>query len=164
MSGAVRRGNRHPALRVAAAMLLAGAVASGADAAVFRIDETGTTVSQPTVAMKWRHIVPRPGADNTLQATVRVDLRLNLQPWLNRPARIYMVLAPVTGERLRARWTTQGRLLGGSMLSGERALLYDGIAGPATLTEALLLTLEANGDAMHRPETLNFHFEIEVAP
>lgn len=151
-----------PLLRLV--LLLAAFAAPAGQAAVFRIDETGTTVSQPVVAMKWRHMVPRPGADNTMQALVRVDVRLNLQPWLNRPARIYLVLAPVSGERLRARWTTQGRLLPGSMASGERALLYDGIAGPAALAEALLLTLEADGDALNRPETLNFHFEIEVAP
>lgn len=155
-----------PALRLpcAAALLLAALVAPSSQAGVFRIDETGTTVSEPAVTLKWRHMVPRRGADNTIQGTLRVDVRLNLQPWLNRPARIYLVLAPVSGERLRAHWTTQGRLLPGKVASGERALLYDGIAGPAALTEALLLTLEANGDAMHRPETMQFHFEIEVAP
>ena len=75
-----------------------------------------------------------------------------------------MVLAPVTSDRIRARWTSQGRLLPGSVYSGERALVFDGVAGPANLSESLLLTLEADGQRLTQQQTLNFYFEIEVAP
>jgi hypothetical protein len=74
------------------------------------------------------------------------------------------VLAPLTGERVRARWTTQGRLLPGSLSSGERALVFDGLAGPASLSESLLLSLETDGQRLSTVQTLNFYFEIEVSP
>ncbi|MCY7319230.1 MAG: hypothetical protein LH617_10985 [Ramlibacter sp.] len=136
-----------------------------AHAAAFRIDETGTVVSDPVINMKWR--TPSAGSrvlDNTVEATLRVDVRLNLAPWINQQSRIYMVLAPVNSDRVRARWTTQGRLLPGTVTSGERALVYQGPAGPAALTESLLLTLETDGQRLTQQQTLNFHFEIEVGP
>lgn len=154
-------------MRTAALVLLAllALLAGPAAAGVFRVDEAGTVVSQPVVAMKWRALVPGRAADNTIEAALRVDVRLNLQPWLNRPARIYLVLNPLpSGERIHARWNTQGRLMQGSLYSGERALVYEGPAQPATLTDSLLLALDANGDRIEQAQTLSFHFEIEVAP
>lgn len=138
--------------------------ALAAQATTFRVDESGTIVNDPVVNMKWRHLVPGRAYDNTVEATVRVDVRLNLAPWINRPAKIYMVLAPITGERVSARWTTQGRLLPGSLYSGERALVFDGLAGPASLSESLLLSLETDGQRLSNVQTLNFYFEIEVSP
>lgn len=150
----------------ATTLALAGwaAALSPAQAAVYRVDETGTFVSQPVVQMRWRQFVPRRGGDNTVEATVRVDVRLNVQPWLNKPARIYMVLAPMAGDRVAAHWTTQGRLLAGQVHSGGRALVFEGTVGPAVLEDALLLTIEADGDRLASTQLLDFHFEIEVTP
>ncbi|MDB5941591.1 MAG: hypothetical protein JWQ13_1157 [Ramlibacter sp.] len=139
-------------------------LATAAQATSSRIDETGTVVSEPVVNMKWRNVAPGRVRENTVEATLRVDVRLNLAPWINQSSRIYMVLAPVTGERVRARWTTQGRLLPGTLYSGERALVYQGPASPATLVESLLLTLETDGERLTQMQTLNFYFEIEVSP
>lgn len=135
-----------------------------AQAAAVRIDESGTVVSDPVVNMKWRLPSGGRALDNIVEATLRVDVRLNLAPWINKQSRIYMVLAPVNSDRVRARWTTQGRLLPGTLASGERALVYQGPAAPATLVESLLLTLETDGERLTQQQTLNFHFEIEVAP
>lgn len=148
----------------AALTVVAVAGAAAANAAAFRIDETGTVVSDPVINMKWRQHAPGGVLDDTVEATLRVDVRLNLAPWINKQSRIYMVLAPVNSDRVRARWTTQGRLLPGTVASGERALLFQGPAAPATLTESLLLTLEADGQRLTQQQTLNFHFEIEVSP
>lgn len=146
------------------ALLAATAALPPAQASVYRIDETGTFVSQPVVQMRWRHFVPRRGGDNTVEATVRVDVRLNVQTWLNKPARIYMVLAPMAGDRVAAHWTTQGRLLAGQVRSGGRALVYEGTVGPAVMEDALTLTIEADGDRLDSTQLLDFHFEIEVTP
>ena len=152
--------------RIAAALLglALSAATSGAHAAAVRIDESGTVVSDPVVNMKWRTPSGSRVLDNTVEATLRVDVRLNLAPWLNQQARIYMVLDPVNSDRVRARWTSQGRLMPGSLASGERALVFQGPAGPATLVESLLLTLEADGQRLTQQQNLNFHFEIEVSP
>jgi hypothetical protein len=144
--------------------LLAGISGFPAVAATYRVDEAGTVVSQPVVNMRWRHLVPGRGADNTVEASVRVDVRLNLAPWLNKPARLYMVLAPVNSDRVLVRWSTQGRLLPGSLYSGDRALIFEGTAGPAVLNESLLLTMETDGERLTQLQNLNFHFEIEVSP
>jgi hypothetical protein len=151
-------------LRAAFVLLGCWSVASALHAAAVRIDETGTVVSEPVVNMKWRQLAPSRTHDNTVEATLRVDVRLNLAPWLNRQSRIYMVLAPANGERIRSRWTTQGRLLPGTMFSGERALVYQGPVAVSALTESLLLTLEADGQRLAQLQTLNFYFEIEVTP
>jgi hypothetical protein len=147
------------------AALVTACVALSAHAAVYRIDESGTTVSQPVLPLQWRQVMPGRVRDNVMQGVVRADVRLNLQPWLNRPARIYLVLAPVSSSTpVRVRWTTQGRLLQGAMQSGERVQVYEGPALPATLTESMLLTIEADGETFEQPDTLHFHFEIEVSP
>ena len=146
------------------ALACAALVALPASAAVFRVDETGTVVSQPLVGMKWRQPVPGRVADHTVQGSVRVDVRLNLQPWLNRAARIYLVLAPVSGERVRVQWTTQGRLMPGGVYTGERALVFDGTAGPARFDEVMFMSIEADGNQLNQTQNLNFHFEIEVQP
>jgi hypothetical protein len=139
-------------------------MAAVSPAATFRIDEAGTVVSDPIVNMKWRNVAPGRTRENTVEATLRVDVRLNLAPWINKSSRIYMVLAPVSGERVRASWTTQGRLLPGTVHSGERALVYQGPAAPAILVESLLMALETDGERLTQSETLNFYFEIEVSP
>lgn len=133
-----------------------------AHAAVFRIDEAGTLVSDPVLQMQWRN--GRGAPDQKVAAALRIDVRLNLQPWLNRPARIYLVLAPLTGNRVQAQWTTHGRLLPGSLQSGERALVFEGPAGPAAFTDTLRMRLETDGRRLSTPQRLDFHFEIEVDP
>lgn len=151
-------------LRALSVLGCAALVALPASAAALRIDETGTVVSQPLVGMKWRQPVPGRVADDTVQGNVRVDVRLNLQPWLNRAARIYLVLAPVSGERVRVQWTTQGRFMPGGLYTGERALVFDGTAGPAQFDEVMFMSIEADGNRLSHSQNLNFHFEIEVQP
>ena len=151
-------------LRCTVVALVAWSAGAPARAATFRIDETGTVVNAPVLNMRWHQLVPGRSSDNTVEGTVRVDVRLNLAPWINKPARIYMVLAPASSERVRARWTTQGRLLPGSLYSGERTLVFEGPAGPAVLNESMLLTLETDGQRLVQLQTLNFYFEIEVSP
>jgi hypothetical protein len=150
---------------VIAAGLLAAGLAMPAEASVHRIDESGTTVSQPVVSLQWRQPLSGRMNDNLMHGQVRVDVRLNLQPWLNRPARIFLVLAASpSGAPVRVRWNTQGRLLHGALQSGERVQVYEGIAQPATFTDAMLMTIEADGETFEQPDNLRFHFEIEVSP
>ncbi|RYY59097.1 MAG: hypothetical protein EOO24_60980 [Comamonadaceae bacterium] len=153
----------HPsfsALLLAAAVLFGGA----AQAAVYRVDDTGTMVSQPVTPMKWRQLVPSRAADNTVEGQLSVALRLNLSNWVNRPARIYMALAPTEGEQLLATWRTQGRLLPGTLRSGGRTLVYDGTVRDPFLLETIQLNLAADGRLLTRTQSLQFYFEIEVSP
>ncbi|WP_143684608.1 hypothetical protein [Variovorax sp. KK3] len=151
-------------VKLAGVALLAVAAASPSGAATYRVDDTGTYLSQPATPMRWRQLAPGRAGDNTVEGRVTVALRLNLSPWLNRPARVYMGLAPTEGEQMIASWRTQGRLLPGSVRGGSRTLVYEGVVRDAFLQESIVLDLMADGRAIDRPQSLQFFFEIEVNP
>lgn len=143
-----------------AAFVLAALHAAGILASE-RVDDTGTVVSTPVAAMRWRQLVPGRGADHTVEARLNVALRLNLAPWQGRSVRLYMALPPLAFGTVTAAWRTQGRLLAGSVRSGSRALVYEGPVNAPLVQESLELTLATDGRALVRPETLNFTFELD---
>ena len=147
-----------------AALLAMAAAWQPAAASTYRVDDTGTVVSQPVTPMRWRQLVPGRAGDNTVEGNVTVTLRLNLSPWLNRQARIYMSLAPTEGDQMIATWRTQGRLLPGTVRGGGRTLVFEGLVRDAFLQENILLGLTADGRAVERAQSLQFSFEIEVSP
>lgn len=136
--------------------------AGQAGAATTRVDDSGTIVSQGVVPMHWKQLVPGRGADNSVEANVHVALRLNLARWLNQPVRLYMALAPAIGEPIHASWRTQGRLMPGSLRSGARVLVFEGVVPAASLEETLGLTLKTDGRALTAPQSLQFYFEVDT--
>jgi hypothetical protein len=150
--------------RALGAALLALATAAPAAAATYRVDDTGTYLSQPTTPMRWRQLVPGRAGDHTVEGRVNVALRLNLSPWLNRQARLYMGLAPTEGEQMVATWRTQGRLLPGTVRGGGRTLVFEGVVRESFLQESIVLDLMADGRTVERAQSLQFFFEIEVTP
>ncbi|KWT98650.1 MULTISPECIES: hypothetical protein [unclassified Variovorax] len=148
---------------IVAASLLALAAAAPA-ATTHRVDDTGTYLSPPTTPMRWRQLAPGRAGDNTVEGRATVALRLNLSPWLNRPARLYMGLAPTEGEQMIAAWRTQGRLLPGSVRGGGRTLVFEGVVREPFLQESIELDLSADGRSVDRAQSLQFFFEIEVTP
>ena len=150
-------------LRVMAASLLAWAAAAPA-ATTYRVDDTGTYLSQPTAPMRWRQLAPGRAGDSTVEGRATVALRLNLSPWLNRPARLYIGLAPTEGEQMVATWRTQGRLLPGTVRGGGRTLVFEGLVREPFLQESIVLDLTADGRSVERAQSLQFFFEIEVTP
>jgi len=146
------------------ACLLLALAAWPAAAATFRVDDTGTYLSQPMTPMRWRQLVPGRAGDNTVEGRVNVALRLNLSAWVNRPARIYMGLAPTEGEQMLATWRTQGRLLPGTVRGGSRTLVFEGVVREPFLQENIVLDLMADGRSVERAQSLQFFFEIEVTP
>jgi hypothetical protein len=149
---------------LAAGLLAVLPLAGASQARTFPVDDTGTVVSQPVARTQWRQLVPGRQPDHTVEATVRVDVRLDLAPWLHRRARLYLAMAPATQTPVRARWTTQGRLLPANVRSGERVVVYEGPAAPAVFTESLALTLEADGTRLTQVQDLQFSFELELLP
>lgn len=133
-----------------------------AHAATVRVDDSGSVVSQGVVPMRWKQLVPGRGADHTVEASLRVALRLNLARWVNQPVRVYMALAPAAGEPIYASWRTQGRLLPGSLRSGTRVLVFDGVTPSPSLEETLDLSLKTDGRALVYPQSLQFYFEVDT--
>jgi len=158
--------NASPALvrfALAPCLLAATLLATQEAAAVTtRVDDSGTLVSQGVIPMRWRQLVPGRGADNSVEATVRVALRLNTSRWLNQPVKLYMALAPAAGEPVYASWRTQGRLLPGMLRTGGRTLIFEGIANAASLEETIELTLKTDGRALVSSQALQFYFEVDT--
>ncbi len=59
-------------------------------------------------------------------------------------------------------WTTQGRLLPGNLVSGQRALVYAGQIMTPLLDETLVLKIATDGTRLGSAHRLNFHFEIDI--
>ena len=146
--------------RVALAILSASAGALGL-AATYQIDDTGTASADPTVAMRWEELSPRRRTSQLLTGTTLVRVHLNLLPWVGRSARIFLVLPAQEPLGLAAAWTTQGRLLPGSVTTGSRTLVYGGRIGMAVMEDTLHLNLTVNGTSLRHQTTLHFHFELD---
>jgi hypothetical protein len=145
---------------VALAILGASASASGL-AATYTIDDTGTATADPTVGMRWQELSPRRRTSQLLTGATFVRVHLNLLPWVGRNARIFLVLPAQEPLGLTATWTTQGRLLPGSVTTGSRVLVYSGRIGTAVMEDTLRLNLTVNGTSLRHQTTLNFNFELE---
>ncbi|WP_288016428.1 hypothetical protein [Blastomonas sp.] len=129
----------------------------------FRVDDSGTVVLDPFLEMQWQPSGPA-GASNIVSASTRVSVQLNLATWVGQVGRIYMTLPRSSGPTVRASWRTGGGLLAGSLISGERALVYSGPIGSPILRDIIDLRLEVDSARLAGPESLSFGFEIELAP
>lgn len=141
----------------------AGAYEASAQSVVraVRVDDSGTVVVDPVLQMQWQP-AGRLASSPLVSGATRVAVQLNLGAFVGQSGQIYMTLPRSSGTTVRATWQTGGTLLPGSMLTGERALIYSGpISGPL-LRDLIDITLEADGGRLQRPEALSFGFELEV--
>jgi hypothetical protein len=128
---------------------------------VFRVDDSGTVVLDPVLEMQWQP----PGASGStslVSASTRVSIQLNLAAWVGRTGRIYMTLPRSPGPTVRATWRTGGTLLPGTVLSGDRTLVYAGPVTSPVMRDLIDIALEADGARLSQPEALAFGFEIEL--
>lgn len=143
-------------------MALAAAVALPAAAVTFRVDDSTTLPSEATTVMKWKSLAPSRTAGNVVEGASVVTIRLNLAPWLSKSGRIYMALPEQPIGQVTAEWATQGRLLPGRLMSGNRTLVYVGTIRAAVLEDTIALKLQADGRRLTAPQRLQFHFEIDL--
>jgi hypothetical protein len=99
-----------------------------------------------------------------VSGSTRVSLQLNLAAWSGRSGRIYMTLPRTSGPTVRATWRAGGTLLSGSLISGDRAVVYAGRINGPVLRDVIDIKLEADGARLVEPEVLAFSFEIEIDP
>ena len=142
-------------------LFIAATCNSQAQAATFRVDDSGTIVSEAVLPMRWKQLVPGRGADHAVEGSLRVAVRLNLSRWLNQPVRLYMALAPSTRDTVYARWSTQGRLLPGDIRTGTRTLIFNDVVRAAILEETIVLVLKTDGRTLVTPQELQFYFELD---
>jgi hypothetical protein len=142
--------------------LLGSAMASQAIAATFRVDDTGSIPNNSTLTMRWKSLAPNRAASDSVEGATLVTMRLNVAQWLNKTGRIYMVLPQQPIGQVTVEWTTQGKLLPGKLISGERTLVYAGPIRSTTLEDTFSVKVQTDGKRLASPQRLEFHFEIDV--
>lgn len=126
------------------------------------IDDSGTLPYNAALALRWQQPGPRSPDANRMVGTLTLRVRLNVTPWLRRSGRIYLALPAQERGTLRARWSTQGRLLPGEVAAGGRTLVY---AGPVTtpfIEDTVELTLNVDGRRMAQSHPVSFRFEMDT--
>lgn len=150
----------HAALMALAVGLLA--IATAAATTTHRVDDSASQVLGNTLQMKWDSVAPQRGQRATVSGAITVLVRLNLAPWQGRTGRVYMTLPAQPTGPVTATWTTQGRLLPGTLRAGERTLVYAGAMPAALYEDTMRLVIQADGQRLVRVEQLDFSFEIDV--
>ena len=109
-------------------------------AATHRLDDSASQVISPNARMEWRSLAPGRAADHEF------DDRLLFG----------------AGPRMTAQWQTQGKLLAGRLVSGERGLVYAGPITQPLLEDQMLVYLRTDGRWMSNSRRLAFHFELDT--
>lgn len=131
-------------------------------AATFRVDDSATLPGEAATTMRWKSLAPGRPAGNQVDGVTIVSVRLNLAPWLNKSGKIYLALPSLPIGQVNTAWTTQGRLLPGELISGNRTLVYAGPINTSFIEDTLVLKLQTDGRRLNAPQRLQFHFEIDV--
>ena len=126
-------------------------------AATHRLDDSASQVISPNARMEWRSLAPGRAADHDVEALIRVNIRIDTRAWVGRAGRIYMVLPQDDGPRMTAQWQTQGKLLAGRLVSGERGLVYAGPITQPLLEDQMLVYLRTDGRWMSNSKRLAYH-------
>ncbi len=141
---------------------LIATLALQAGAATFRIDDSASLPNESSTPMKWKSLAPGRNAGNLVEGASVITVRLNVAPWANRAGKIYMTLPPVPLGEVTADWTTQGTLLPGHLVSGNRTLVYSGPIRSKFIEDTIVLTLQADGRRLTSAQRLQFQFEIDI--
>lgn len=147
---------------VACAGMLCVAPAHAAGWATFPVDDSMSQTQAGAAQLRWRDALPSRGEPDLLEATMNVRIVLNVSPWIGKPARIYMLMAPLPLSSLAVQWTTSGVLLPGRLSGGQRQLVYQGIVAGARIEDLLRVGVATDARDPATPRRVVFTFEIEV--
>ncbi|WP_374601887.1 hypothetical protein [Arenimonas sp.] len=126
------------------------------------MDDTGTRVLESSLRLRWVDPVPQPGSTQLMSGDVTVDVRLDVRRWKGQQVRIYKRLASRGNTRVAVRWQSQGRLMPGQLLQGERTLVFAGLVTSDEIRDVLRLAVVADGSQLEGRQVLDFDFELEV--
>ena len=137
------------------------ALSGPAHANPHRLDDSLSHTVPANAQMQWR---PQTSADPNagVQASVRVNVRIDTSDWVGRTGRVYMVLPRDEASTMEAEWTTNGTLLPGRLVSGERTLVYAGRIAGTTLQDQMQVRLRSAPDWQSSSRRLTFYFELDV--
>jgi len=135
---------------------------ASAIAATYPVDDRATVPYGSTAKMDWDRALPARRISAGLSGSLAVQVRLDVRPWRNRTGRIFLRLQNATVNAISAAWTTEGRLLPGSVQTGERALVYAGPIRVDAIEDVMTVAVHGDGRRLIRDEVANFSFEIDV--
>jgi len=144
-----------------AAMVMAFAAFTSA-AATFPVDDSQSLPREANVPMNWRSLAPNRAIGNGVEGTTIVTVRLDTRRWVNQNGKIYISLPAQSVGEVSAEWSTQGKLIPGKVVSGNRTLVFSGPIKTATLEDTIALKISADGRQLSAPQRLQFNFEIDV--
>lgn len=127
-----------------------------------RLDDSRSQTVPENAQMQW---LPQNRSQQNagMQASVRVNIYIDTAEWKGRTGQVYMVLPQdQSGSSMEAEWTTNGTLLPGRLVSGERTLVYAGRIGGDSLQDQMQVRLRSGPDWLSQNRRLNFYFEIDV--
>ena len=150
------------AVAASIALLLTMAGGHAQTPGTVRLDDTASHVVPPDTRMRWLPLTSDANGLAMVEAWVRVNVRIDTRAWAGRNGRVYMVLPRDEASSIEARWTTQGRLLAGRVVSGERALVYGGPLPGPTLDDQITVRLRSGADWQGDSRRLHFHFELDT--
>lgn len=131
-------------------------------AATYIVDDTSTIPYETNLVSRWRQGATGRQLGNDIEAAALVTVRLNVAPWLNRNGRIYLALPQQPIGVVTVDWATQGRLLPGTLRSGERTLVYTGPIRTPVIEDNFQLKVVADGRRVALTQRLQFRFEIDI--
>ena len=131
-------------------------------AATYIVDDTSTIPYETNLVSRWRQGATGRQLGNDIEAAAMVTVRLNVAPWLNRNGRIYLALPQQPIGVVTVDWATQGRLLPGTLRSGERTLVYMGPIRTPVIEDNFQLKVVADGRRVALTQRLQFRFEIDI--
>lgn len=152
----------NPLVTSLALLLLAAAFPAASTAETFRLDDSASLPDESTALLNWRQFASTDRSQAMLEGSVAVSVRLDLTPVLDRTGRLYLVLPEQGTTPVRAKWTTQGRLLPGEISPGQRVVVFQGPVTTPFLEETLALVIEADGNYLPGMQRLDFHFEFDA--
>jgi hypothetical protein len=126
-----------------------------------QLDDSQSQVLQPQLGLQWRSISPARG-DHQVVGSTRVQIRISTQAIIGQTGRIFMALPAQPGAPVQVQWQTQGMFINGQLLSGSRALVWQGKITSAMLEDVLSINLQTDGRFLQSQQALRFHFEWDV--
>jgi hypothetical protein len=136
--------------------------AAAARAKSITIDDSGSAAIEPSVLMRWKTAVPtRTAAGKLMVGTTTIRVRINVMPWLKHSGRIYLALPAQQPGPISLSWTTQGRILPGQLVSGNRVLVYAGRITTPFMEDTLTFQFSVDGALMRRAVPVTYHFEMD---
>lgn len=138
-----------------------GAAFAPAHAATFVVDDSATLVEH-SVGMQWQADLGGPRSSTAVQGASRVQVVLNLAPWVGQQARLFMTLPPQPVQSVSVQWRGRGVLRDGLLRGGQRVLVYEGRIETAQLRDVLDVLVQADGRELASPQRLQFAFEIDL--